>query len=246
MSKKLNELLANPLEGLVEAQLNRMFVQWNSGKGIRAGIHTSSIIEPEDKFCYREQILALFCKKNQVELPVKLLRIFLHGWSVHEKWQSLFQESGVAESIERSSLSKKWDLYLTPDAIIRLGKKRYVVEIKSMNTYQFKKLKGPPSNAVRQAQVYMHQVSIPNAIILVEDKNDQAFKVFLIDYEPEIVRPYIERLHNISRLAKAFEEQRKLPKRICMGLKDKRAVSCQSSKACFCGKNQRENMILCG
>ena len=91
MSKKLNELLANPLEGLVEAQLNRMFVQWNSGKGIRAGIHTSSIIEPEDKFCYREQILALFCKKNQVELPVKLLRIFLHGWSVHEKCSLYFR-----------------------------------------------------------------------------------------------------------------------------------------------------------
>lgn len=238
----LKDLLkANDMRSaIVQLELDRLFVQWNAKKGPRTGLHASSIVAEDSSFCFREQVMGFHYRKAVPVLTPKTLRIFKHGWHVHEKWQDLFVSSGVAIDVETTRKSKMWGVYLTPDAVIRLHRKTYVVEIKSMHTYGFSKLSSPPANAIRQVQFYMHMCGLPQGIVLVEDKNSQDFKVWVVDYDPAVARPFIERLYRIQRLNDEFNLSGKLPKRICSDDTTRRAQQCPLREACFASKIDRE------
>jgi len=223
---------------LIKQKLDQLFVDWNNKKGARGGLHASSILAPEkgnNQFCYREQVLNMFFKPVVPALSPRLLQIFLHGWSLHEKWQSLFVECGVAVQVETTRKSSTWDLYHTPDAIIEILGRKYVVEIKSMSTFQFVKLNTPPANAIRQVQLYMHLTGIPDGIVLVEDKNNQDFKVWEVEYDPEFVAPFLSRLDNIQKLLKIYKKDQRLPRRLlsCESIESGRAKNCPLRDACF-------------
>lgn len=246
----------NPMNDFVKIEFEKMFVKWNESKSNdRTGLHASSIIASDSDFCFREQILSFHYKKFAVPISPKMLGVFLNGWYVHIKWQTLFEKCGVAESIEETRVSKLWNVYLTPDAVINLFGRKYIVEIKSMNTFQFKHLKGPPINAVRQCQFYMHILGIPYGIILVEDKNDQNFHSWVIEYDPIVARPFIERLYKIQKYEEKFQESGKLPIGLCeilysggkIGAKSplvRRSERCDCRKACFASKLSREKLFL--
>lgn len=234
----------NRLDGLIYAEFDRMFTKWNENKGTRGGIHASSVIA--DDFCLRAQILALHYKQELPRLSVKLLRIFLHGWQTHIKYQNLFQEMGVADMVEANNHSKNWGLHFTPDAIVRLVGKRFVVEIKSVNSHRWSQLTGPPANAVAQAQLYMHLSAIPNALVLAENKDTQDLKLWSIKYDPAYCRDYIERLQKIKFCNDVFLGDGRLPKRYhtCNAVSDERAQKCPLRDVCFAAKAQREKMRL--
>ncbi len=165
---------------LIMQQFNKLFYMRENREEERAGLHASSITASDNDFCYREQMLSLLYKQNQGEnFSVGLMRIFAAGNSIHEKWQKLFVLAKIAIGIESRSFSEQWEVYLTPDAILELLGKQWICEIKSVNTYQFKKMKSHPK-AEKQAQFYMHFMGIPRALILCEDKNTQEVKIFII------------------------------------------------------------------
>jgi len=229
---------------IIENRFNKLFEEWNQRKGYREGLHASTVLAPSDgntRFCYREVVFGNFYRPQESWVPVNVLRIFLEGWHVHEKWQKLFVDSGIAECVEKTRNSELWKLMHTPDAIIVLNHQRFVVEIKSMSTNQFVNLNKAPSNAVNQAQLYMYFTGIPDAIILVEDKNSQQFKVFTIEFDLEIVLPYLSRLQRIAEFIEKFSENR-LPKRIpqCGGGIGPRFQRCPFSRICFLSRDERE------
>lgn len=235
------------LDLMIHNRLEQMFVEWNQKKGSRDGLHASSILAPEsgsNQFCYREQVLGVNYRKVEPVLSPRLLGIFLHGWYVHKKWQDLFVECGVAIQVETTRKSPLWDLYHTPDAIIEILHRKWIVEIKSMNTNAFRNLKGPPQNAIRQAQLYMHLTGIPDSIILVEDKNTEEFKVWAVDYDPIVVQPFIERLYYIQQLLKVHASDGRLPRRLdaCKDISSPRARNCPLREACFAPKADRRGM----
>lgn len=227
-------------EATISAIFDRMFIAWNDAKGARMGIHASSVLNDKD-FCYREQIFTLFHKPKVSKLPVGLLRIFLEGWSVHQKWQDLLKVEGLATEIEKTRYHELYDLHFTPDAIVVINDVEYVLEIKSMNTFQFKNLRKCPPAAERQANLYMHCTGVHRAIILIDDKNSQEFKVYVVEYNEEVARPYTKRLSNIAKLRPYYRDLGMAPKRIpdCKNSSSKRAEKCPYGEICFAKKADR-------
>jgi hypothetical protein len=228
---------------LFKSKFEQLIVKDSEMRAERGGLHASSIIAAEDDFCYREHVLSFFYKKNKVRLPAGLLRIFAAGESIHEKWQRLFVKHGLAEEkdIECRKHVEKFDLYMTPDAKIKVGDKKVIVEIKSMSTWQFQKVNTHPSGAKQcRFYLYFHQ-DFDYGIVLMEDKNNQDIKVQIIERDDEQVEPFIERLILIKRHKKVFEKDKKAPERKCKNADTKRAQGCCMREACFGIKREKLN-----
>lgn len=232
-------------DALIGYEFDKLFHKWRGlNDAPRTGLHASAIIVPKDQFCYRELVLAPVYQHNEVPLSAKTLRIFLHGTYVHMKWQFLFEMAGLAEHVERKNASDLWNVQLTPDAVIKLLGKRWIVEIKTMYSRGYNGLHSPPANAVRQAQFYMAQTGIPQGIILVENKDNQEYKTWMIEFDPKVARKFLVRLHNLKARRKKHATKGLLPKRICASPKDVRAKACALREACFGDKYDRRSMKL--
>lgn len=253
----LQEMIRDEARGLqvdaeklvIEQALNKLFYLPNDKRELhflgtkrghdaadRVGLHASSIIVPEKEFCYREQVLSLFYKQAQGgNIPIKLKRIFLAGDVIHEKWQRLFIRGNMAatDALDKSHFHEEYELSYTPDgAPVIIAKNKYVVEIKSMNTYQFKNCKSHPSGE-KQLKFYMWLTGIYKGFVLVEDKNTQKFKVIMVKYDPADIEPYIERLEGIQEYKARFMKLKKMVARICNDSICKRAAACNMKDACF-------------
>ena len=115
----------------------------------RIGLHASALIQPPSKYCLRQQVLSLIYKMDQGgQVPIGLKRIFEEGNAIHEKWQRLFIRAGYAkaEDCDFTRFHKDFEVSYTPDIIADIpGFGKMVVEIKSINTFQFKKVKSQSS-----------------------------------------------------------------------------------------------------
>lgn len=217
----------------------------------RRGLHASAMIVSDDKFCYRQQVLSLFYKQLQGEqTPIGLKRIFSEGDAIHEKWQRLFIRGGLCEPLDCdfSRFAEEFDLSYTPDILCRLPanfnlsgvyddnveKIPYVVEIKSVNTFTFKKQKYHASGR-KQCQLYMYLTGIHNGIVLCDDKNTQEFKVYKYEYNPTEIAPYISRLERVQEFKDRMVNRNKLVKRHekCSDYNCKMAASCPMHDVCY-------------
>lgn len=217
----------------------------------RRGLHASAMIVSDDKFCYRQQVLSLFYKQLQGEqTPVGLKRIFSEGDAIHEKWQRLFIRGGLCEPLDCdfSRFAEEFDLSYTPDIICAIPedyklesvyddsvkKIPYVVEIKSVNTFTFKKQKHHASGR-KQCQLYMYLTGIHNGIVLCDDKNTQEFKVYKYEYNPTEIAPYISRLERVQEFKDRLVNRNKIVKRHekCSGYNCKMAASCPMHDVCY-------------
>lgn len=204
----------------------------------RKGLHASAIIVSDDKFCYRQQVLSLFYKQLQGEQnSADLMRIFEEGNAIHEKWQRLFIRGGLCRPLDCdfSLFADEFDLSYTPDIkMAKIGNKRYIIEIKSVNTFQFKKMKSHPSGR-KQLQLYMYLTGIHNGIVLCEDKNTQQFKVFCYEFNYDEVKQCIARLEKIQYFKQKLLKKNKLVKRHkgCTGYSCKMAGSCAMRDVCY-------------
>jgi len=232
IEQKLNKLFYCPTKMDEEIK----FLQIKRGnEGDRIGLHASSIITSDNEFCYREQVLSLFYKQLQGKnIQIGLKRIFAEGDAIHEKWQRLFIRGniGTPEDMDRTRFNKKYDLSFSPDAIVTINKKQYIVEIKSQNTFIYKKQNSHPSG-MKQLKFYMLLTGIENGFVLVEDKNSQEFKVLIADYKTSEMDKYKERLIKIQEYKQKFLELRKVPKRICSSCNIKRVETCNMSECCW-------------
>lgn len=223
----------------------------------RRGLHASAMIVSDDKFCYRQQVLSLFYKQLQGEqTPIGLKRIFSEGDAIHEKWQRLFIRGGLCEPLDCdfSRFAEEFDLSYTPDILCRLPanfnlsgvyddsveKIPYVVEIKSVNTFTFKKQKYHASGR-KQCQLYMYLTGIHNGIVLCDDKNTQEFKVYKYEYNPTEIAPYISRLERVQEFKDRMVNRNKIVKRHekCTGYNCKMAASCPMHDVCYGRSKER-------
>lgn len=235
ISQALNKLHFLQEAPELELEMVRQQYAQKGGNNERYGLHASAILASEKDFCYREQVLSLFFKQAQGEnIPVGLKRIFTEGTFIGEKWQRLFLRGGLGkpEWMDISQFKKQYDLSFTPDAIVVIGKTKYVVEIKSQNTFAFKHAKSHPSGR-KQLKLYMWLTGIHNGFVLVEDKNTQEFRVDVEEHVPLDIEPYAERLEQIQIYKRKFIDEKKPPKRICKKSTCKRAEGCNMRDACF-------------
>lgn len=231
---------------MVKNRLEKLFIEERKNEN-RYGLHASAILTSENDFCYREQVLSLFYKMNQGEqLPVKLLKIFAQGNAMHEKWYKLFRAVGIDVAIERTLFMPQYDLSFTIDALLNIFDEEVVCDIKSQNSFVFKKSKGHPSGE-KQVNFYLWALSkytgIPHkkGFVLVDSKDDQEIKVVPVMYDKEKVKPYVYRLKQIQEMKRAFIEDKEVPPRKCDSSECKRASTCSMRDACWnCGQGRRK------
>lgn len=230
LEAKLNRLFYLPKDIKNETKFVKQVMTRGQETQERKGLHASAIIVPETKFCYRQQVLSLFYKQLQGEqTPIGLMRVFEEGNAIHEKWQRLFIRGGYAkpEDCDRTQFDEEHDLQYTPDIICEIDGVLYVVEIKSVNTYVFKKQK-PHASGRKQLQLYMYLTGIHQGIVLQEDKNTQEFRANIYRYKPEEIQPYITRLEEIQYHKGRLQTKNKLVKRH----NNCTAYSCDIAKGC--------------
>ncbi len=233
IEQKLNSLFYLPPKP--EEELEFLEHILNKHDNERVGLHASAIIASDNEFCYREQVLSLFYKQSQGQhLKVELKRVFEEGNAIHEKWQRLFIRGGLGKpkNMDRSTFIDEYDLSYTPDARIKLAKKKRIVEIKSMNTFAFKHATSHPSGK-KQLMFYMYLDGVKDGFVLAEDKNTQEFKIFPYIFNEKEVEPYIIRLENIQKYKKRLLKNKKMVDGICKNSSCKRALKCNMRDACF-------------
>ena len=236
LNQKLNKLFYLPAKPEEETEM--ILAQCKQDR-VRTGLHLSAIMASKEKFCYREQVLSQFYMMCQGEsVPQKLMQIFKAGTFIGEKWQRLFIRGGLGgpNDMDISRFHKEYNLSYTPDATIEIDGIKYIVEIKSQNTFGFGKDEGHPSGQ-KQLRMYMYFDEVKHGFVLVEDKNTQAYKIIheaygeTFDYSD--ISEYIARLEQIVVLTKKFKDKKKAPKRICETSTCKRAEECSMRDACF-------------
>ena len=240
---KLNKDLVQTSNGNMEAvmiknRLEKLFLEDRQDGG-RYGLHASAIIASEEEFCYRAQLLSLFYRQNQGEqLPIKQLKIFAQGNAMHEKWYRLFHKAGIDVAIERTLWIPEYDLSFTIDALLDLFNEEYVCDIKSQNTFTFRKQKGHPSGE-KQVNFYLWALSKYTGVkhtkgfVLVDSKDDQEVKVVPVHRDDEKNQLYIDRLEELQSMKKAFMNDRQVPKRKCKSCDCKQAEKCFMRDACW-------------
>lgn len=206
----------------------------------RVGLHASAMIVSDNKFCIRQQVLSLIYKQRQGDqTPVGLMRIFEEGNAIHEKWQRLFIRAGYSKpkDLDFTRFNKEFEISFTPDIICRIPEfydGEMVGEIKSVNTFQFKKMTSHPSGH-KQMQFYMYLTGIRKGFVLCEDKNTQEFKIFVYDYDPSVVAPFVERAEQVQYHKQRVFDEGKMVKR-CEGCNKptcKKAEECAMRDACY-------------
>lgn len=220
----------------------------------RKGLHASAVIQSDNKFCYRQQVLSLFYKQKQGEqIDVGLRRIFAEGDAIHEKWQRLFLRGGLCEPLDcdYTRFADEYDLQYTPDIICSLPRNmsltepckewdKYVVEIKSVNSFSFKKQFHHASGR-KQCQLYMYLTGIHKGIVLCDSKNDQEFRVRRYNYTPSEIAVPIERLERIQEYKQRLLTKGKLVARHekCTGYTCSMAEQCSMREVCYKKNKER-------
>lgn len=228
----LNKMFYLPKDIEEETKFVKMVMTRGLESQERVGLHASAIIDKGDKsFCVRQQVLSLFFKQLQGEqLNVNTLRIFEEGNAVHEKWQRLFIRAGYAKAktLDRTRFDNEYTMSFTPDIVCRIPEfydGAMVVEIKSMNSFSYKKQSEHPSGK-KQLYLYMYELikqaklkgnwngkDYLKGFTLLDSKNDQEFKVCIYDYDFDKVETYVDRLEEIKYYKEKFINEHKMVNR---------------------------------
>jgi len=230
---------------------NRLKEIYYSGQdaSIRHGVHLSDIKSAEmykgkPNLCYRKIVLSAFFDAQPVKYKHPTIAWFERGIDLHKRWQEKFIRAGVVIHVETqhevtwANTADNWRLLFTPDIIVYLGIGPEIVEIKGYKQAHYLKIVkekelNPSEDSYIQAQWYMWLSGIHQALVIVENKNDQDFLVRRIQFDPDIVSPYEDRIVLIDALMEEYKTNRKLPKRICATRDDAKACECSQRDTCF-------------
>lgn len=243
------------LAELVKIDFQELYLKWGGCAPPRTGLHASSLLVSDQDWCPRKHVLSDLFPQEALSPELKHWQwkqqaIFENGWSLHKRWQQLFRqfanvvgELGKLE-LDRTHYDPERNIYFSPDAILDITGEHMVVEIKGIHHTAFEALPfdlpgamhacETVEKAVSQANLYMHLLELKHAIILVENKNNQDFRVWITEYNRELALPYIQRAYQVKgNLVLARDGQNKYPARICQSADDARARQCPMCHKCF-------------
>lgn len=246
LEKILNQMFYLPKDIEKETAFVKQVMTRGLESTERVGLHASAIIVSDKKWCLRQQVLSLMYKQLQGEqVNVGLRRVFEEGNAIHEKWQRLFIRAGYSsvDDLDVTKFNKQWRVSYTPDIeclIPQYFNGKMIGELKSVNTFQFKKMNKHPS-AGKQLQWYMalsiarekqagtwNGIDYTKGFVLNEDKNTQEFKLEVYEYEPGRVEPFIQRCKDIKAGYKRVHSAGKMVARP----EDAKSPDCKRCHAC--------------
>ncbi len=186
LSKDPSQFLLYAVEA-VQAQadprrVNRVVKRTRRRREVVGWVHVSDTLQPCD--------LKIGARLLGYKLPGdpighRLQRIFDNGHMMHFRWQNYFMSLPPSFKVEISPLLRCWPVIGEADIIVEhehFG--RVVVELKSMNTNQFSKLKTADGDHTRQVNRYVGlDGKAQQAQVWYENKDNQEVKTYW--YEPD-------------------------------------------------------------
>ncbi len=140
-----------------------------------------------------------FKKAPKEEMEARVLRMFDHGDYIHQLiMRSLVAIREVRVITAEVDIAPQEIISGRADAILSDGKDLYVLDIKSMNSMVFKNLDQAKEENINQLQLYLHFFKIPKGILLYVNKDTQALKEFVINYNPSITKNLLEDLTDLK------------------------------------------------
>lgn len=238
IKEELNKLFY--LKPNYDAEMEMLKYQYDHEEEERLGLHASSVTDASKNFCFRNTMVdilymehikkgrkipqkfidAFRAKANRDSgNPINLARIFEEGKSIGTKWQRLFIRGGIGvkEDMDVSRWKDEYDLSYTPDGIVTLNHRKYVVEIKSMNDNQFQQAKNHPKGR-KQLKLYMHFEGIKDGFVLCDGKNNSDIKIFPVlnlKHDDEELQKSLGLLDEIQYYKTKTLQTKKLPKCTC-------------------------------
>ncbi len=131
--------------------------------------------------CHR-YIFFKFKQAPQRKMEARILRLFDHGNYIHRLIIKALDEQGVLLG-EEVNIPFSDIVHGRADAILSVNKEKYVLDVKSINSFKFGSLTGPSEEYINQLQLYLHFFEIKKGIILYVNKDTQELKEFFLDYD---------------------------------------------------------------
>ena len=167
-----------------------------------------------------------FKKFPKKEKDARVMRVFEHGDYTHMRIMSALFSIGAVKAIEVALENEL--LHGRCDGIVVINNEPHVLELKSINTFGFKKLEAPKKEHVKQLMLYLHYFKINNGIFLYENKDNQELKEFTIKYDPKMAEELISDFQTL----KHFIDTNVLPP-VPMGLEDWECQYCDYAEECL-------------
>lgn len=162
----------------------------------------------------------------------KLQRIFDLGTWHHIYVQSILYQLGLLERAEVPVVNKKRYLSGSADGVFKpeVFGERVVLEIKTMNDFQFKKAVFKPFDKHEfQASIYARELGIGKVLYLYINKNTSEMKEFLVDVNADQLELADRKMNRVIRAV----ESRKVPDRTCGDRFCDMASGCPFATLCF-------------
>jgi hypothetical protein len=230
----------------VSLQLLRVFSSLMGDKPRMRGVFSPSEVCDEDNWCGRKFYFDLlrvpydagFTKPAESDNALR--RLFDLGTMVHWYLQASLLRSGHLLSVETRVTSDEFLVNGSTDGVVMYQGEKMLLEIKTMNTFQFGKLTAPVEKQVRQASIYAHFHGLDKILMLYYDKNNSELKEFVADVDMEFVDRFkalskrVQLLVAKNRRRKGEElENHVLENRVCRSATCARAAKCPYTTTCF-------------
>lgn len=161
------------------------------------------------------------------DLEPRILRLFDHGNYIHRLVTKALSDQKVLRGEEITVPTPDY-VSGRADAVVKIGDKDYVVDVKSINGNGFRSLKKPRQTYINQLQLYLHFLEIKRGILLYVNKNTQALKEFFIDYDSDLCQ---ELLDNFQQIEEKIESNT-VPPRLDNWPSNKQCRYCDFKEVC--------------
>ena len=183
---------------------------------------------------------------NAAEMDNQLNRLFDLGTLIHWYVQSNLLRAGRLKAAEVLVEDKSLGVRGSGDGIAYVyvnsnEAEEALLEVKSMNTFQFGSLQAPVETQVKQATIYAKILGLKWILMFYYDKNTSAIKTFVVQPNEafflrfaDLARTLTQLLARNTKLARSRDaKHHALPARTCPAITCARAKKCPYAKRCF-------------
>lgn len=160
-------------------------------------------------------------------VEARIMRIFEAGEHIHRNIFNILYRLRIGVTTEIKIPDQEL-VSGRADAILCINNENYVLDIKSMNSFIFRKLEQPKEDNVYQIQLYLHYFNIKKGILLYIDKDQQEIKEFFVEYDENLVKGLLDRFQAL----KGQVESNTVPQRMPDYPKNWQCVYCQFKDIC--------------